>query len=715
MAVEEIADAVLIDVEEQSFDPEERPDDPLSVILELCSSLITVTEATQQDIVVQFRWSGRDRSYQVVRFAHYSVKEYMISERNKETALNAFYFNEISSHKHISQALLLYILAVASSEDEVQRPPYHSDNPPLRYYGSQYWPQHCRQVPSEKRPPELLELMYTLFDTENPGPYMYWLNTHSPDYDPKNHSFTHFQQYLPQFAPPIYFAALLGELSLCSRLIENGGYTDDPDRNCNLGNALQAAALGGHTEIVQLLLDEGAQVNTDCGNFGDPLQAAAFGGSLETVELLLKHGAVINTEHGEYGNALIAASHMGHLEVAKKLIECGADPELSSRENGKAIAGAAASGQTELVKLLLLKGNDINDPNEPTGSAIYCASKAGDLQLVRILIKAGADVNCRSGQLHTALQIACNEGHIQVVKVLLANGADVNIFGGRLDSALQACIDHGNLDILQLLLDNGADLNHEGGTYHSPLHCATFRGKARAAEILLDRDAEFNDEIFLMAIEYGHKSLVKRMLSKGASVNAQGREGTALQLAIRSKDIETARALLADNSIEIDARGGKHGATALQLALVAGSEEIVHELLLKGASANAEGGSFYKPLTAATASGNEKLIRLVIDAGADINGHRGGWYESPLNVAARKGLKRIINLFLDLGMDVNESSGPREAKTGRSLIQFGTYTDGIAGTPLQCACRTLDIETVKLLISHGADVNAPPGERGMSR
>lgn len=79
-------------------------------------------------------------------------------------------------------------------------------------------------------------------------------------------------------------------------------------------------------------------MNTGCGHFGDPLQEAAFGGGLETVELLLENGAAINTEHGEYGNALIAAAHRGRWEVAKKLIRCGADPDLSSRKNGKAIA-----------------------------------------------------------------------------------------------------------------------------------------------------------------------------------------------------------------------------------------------------------------------------------------------------------------------------------------------------------------------------------------
>jgi ankyrin repeat protein len=111
------------------------------------------------------------------------------------------------------------------------------------------------------------------------------------------------------------------------------------------------------------------------------------------------------------------------------------------------------------------------------------------------------------------------------VKFLLASGVNANIFGGRLDSALQACIDNGNLEIMELLLCHGADMNHEGGLYHSPLHCATYRGKTRAAEILLDRGAIFNEEIFLMAIEYEHPSLVTRMLARGVDVHSQNERG----------------------------------------------------------------------------------------------------------------------------------------------------------------------------------------------
>jgi ankyrin repeat protein len=160
------------------------------------------------------------------------------------------------------------------------------------------------------------------------------------------------------------------------------------------------------------------------------------------------------------------------------------------------------------------------------------------------------------------------------------------------------------------------------------------------------------------------------MFSKGVNVNAQKKEGTALQLAIQSNDMDTARALLADDSIEIDARGGKHGATALHLALEKGNEEMVQELLRKGASINAEGSDFYKPLTAAIISHDEKLIRLVLDAGADINGHRGGLYESALNIAVSAGLKNVVNILLDLGMDVNESSGRNEDDKCKCMVNL---------------------------------------------
>ena len=64
--------------------------------------------------------------------------------------------------------------------------------------------------------------------------------------------------------------------------------------------------------VVKMLLDAGADVNAQGGEYGNALQTASSRGHEAVVKLLLENGADVNAQGGEYGNALQAASQGGH-------------------------------------------------------------------------------------------------------------------------------------------------------------------------------------------------------------------------------------------------------------------------------------------------------------------------------------------------------------------------------------------------------------------
>ncbi|KAJ4030597.1 hypothetical protein NW763_014837, partial [Fusarium oxysporum] len=106
---------------------------------------------------------------------------------------------------------------------------------------------------------------------------------------------------------------------------------------------------GGHLEVVEKLLAEGADANAAA------LQAAAWGGHLEVVEKLLAAGADVNAAAGYDGwTALEAAAEGGHLEVVEKLLAKGANA------NAAALEAAAGGGHLEVVEKLLAKGANVN-------------------------------------------------------------------------------------------------------------------------------------------------------------------------------------------------------------------------------------------------------------------------------------------------------------------------------------------------------------------
>ncbi|KAJ7776715.1 ankyrin repeat-containing domain protein [Mycena olivaceomarginata] len=130
----------------------------------------------------------------------------------------------------------------------------------------------------------------------------------------------------------------------------------------------------------------------------------------------------------------------------------------------------------------------------------------------------------------------------------------------------------------------------------------------------------------------------------------------------------------------------------LTVAAYCGHQKICKLLLNKGADVNAQGGQCGNALQAAASRGHDKIVQVLLNKGADVNA-QGGFYGNALQAAASEGHDKIFQVLLDKGADVN--------------AQGGFY-----GNALQAAASEGHDKIVQVLFSRGADVNAQGGEYG---
>ena len=104
------------------------------------------------------------------------------------------------------------------------------------------------------------------------------------------------------------------------------------------------------------LLDQGANVNAEGGEYGTAPQAASFKGHTEIVEMLLASGAIFDEQRGHYGNALQAASSKGNDKIAEVLLASGATvkaPSRCYRPDGDALQASSSGGHDTIVQMAL--------------------------------------------------------------------------------------------------------------------------------------------------------------------------------------------------------------------------------------------------------------------------------------------------------------------------------------------------------------------------
>ncbi|EFQ99323.1 ankyrin repeat-containing protein [Nannizzia gypsea CBS 118893] len=522
LTVSEVIDGIAVSLDEPAYLDHQRRLEGADDLHGLCPGLISIVHS-----------ENRSKS-PTVHIAHFSVQEYLQSHRITAQKSASFSLQGDLAHTEIAHISLVYLM----------EPDLSLDMPnvklPLAEYAAQFWYDHYKDA---GRPDYLEGAILRMFRLKRERFHAWAMLYEGWDRDEYSFSDLDTDEYSPSdpdtdensfpdttVGQPLYYASLFGLTRVVQDIIESSSSHAikdqiNPQYTSGLSHlALVAASKGGFAAIVQILLDNGADINLTDSSGSNALIAASFNGCEEIVHLLLDRGAEINAL-GDGGTALYAASKAGYENVVQLLLDRGADINASGFGDTPLLA-AFYEDHGGIVQLLLANGADIHAKGV-AGTALYLAAKKGHKSMVQLLLDRGVDINAIMWDGHTALHAASGQGHESIVRLLLDRGADVNAMG--LDGpALRFASSRGLESIVKLLLDHGADVNLYDENFGSALITASSDGHVGIVKLLLKSGANVNiwGELYGSPLEaassMGHIGIVEMLLESGADPNAQG-------------------------------------------------------------------------------------------------------------------------------------------------------------------------------------------------
>lgn len=201
--------------------------------------------------------------------------------------------------------------------------------------------------------------------------------------------------------------------------------------------ALSAAAAAGKIDVVKYLLRKGAGVNVGPKKYR-PIMNAVYRDRTEMVKLLLKNGADLTALRNPYADVLVSACVGSPPALVALLLDADQGLEINGCVTNGRKAGplhvAAEHGNTKVIELLLERGAELDARRGPKGETpLHWAARATNMEAVKVLLKAGADPKLYCNGSTPLLMANRSWGGVErrgsTMAALVRGGADINELG----------------------------------------------------------------------------------------------------------------------------------------------------------------------------------------------------------------------------------------------------------------------------------------------
>ncbi len=448
--------------------------------------------------------------------------------------------------------------------------------------------------------------------------------------------------------------------------------------------ALMFAAENNSPDVVQVLLDNGADVNAKDKQDMTALMFAAENNSPDVVQVLLDAGADINAKDKQDMTALMhAVTGKCDADVVEKLLNARADVCIKDKKGKTALMYAEEKkSSSEVVKKLQYAQMVAQNARRDIDFCNICAT--GTVEEVRQALDSGANIAAQDPQGKTALMYAAEKNSLKVVQVLLK--AEAKIINAKdkdgMTVLMYAAKSNDDPAVMEELLNAVDEFNGQG--------IWPFKNK-----VGINDKSKKGKTALMFAVENNSPAVVQVLLKREADVNAKDKDDkTVLMRVLEGKTISSEIVtLLLREGADVNIKNGQ-GMTVLMWAVAKNFSPEVVELLLAKMDVNARDKNDMTALMwAATSKSSPEVVKLLLDAHADVNAKDKNDMTA-LMWAAKNSSPEVVKLLLDAGADINAQD-----KDGMTALMYA-------------AKENINAEVVKVL-SGKADINAQD-EKGLT-